>query len=252
MEYTVKALAELAGVTPRTLRWYDREGLLCPAGRTEAGYRLYGPAEVDRLQQILFYRELGLELAAIRAILDDPQFDRQAALQSHLAELEGRRARLDGLILTVKKTLKGADTMSDQEKFEGFKARLIRENEETYGAEARRNYGDGAVDASHAKLAEMTEEEYQAMTALEQDIRDKLEQAVRAGADPAGEVGRDIAAAHRDWLAYTWAAGQYSPEAHRALAAMYTADPRFTGYYDRTVPGCAAFLQAAVEAHIQT
>ena len=63
MEYTVKALADLAGVTPRTLRWYDRIGLLKPLRTTEAGYRLYGPAQLDRLQDILFYRELGLDLA---------------------------------------------------------------------------------------------------------------------------------------------------------------------------------------------
>lgn len=88
MEYTVKALADLAGVTPRTLRWYDRIGLLKPLRTTEAGYRLYGPAQLDRLQDILFYRELGLDLASIRTILDDPAFDRQAALQSHMAELE--------------------------------------------------------------------------------------------------------------------------------------------------------------------
>lgn len=76
MEYTVKALADLAGVTPRTLRWYDRIGLLKPLRTTEAGYRLYGPAQLDRLQDILFYRELGLDLASIRTILDDPAFDR--------------------------------------------------------------------------------------------------------------------------------------------------------------------------------
>ena len=101
MEYTVKALADLAGVTPRTLRWYDRIGLLKPLRTTEAGYRLYGPAQLDRLQDILFYRELGLDLASIRTILDDPAFDRQAALQSHLAELEARRARRAALLLTV-------------------------------------------------------------------------------------------------------------------------------------------------------
>ena len=101
MEYTVKALADLAGGTPRPLRWYDREGLRRPLRTTEAGYRIYGPQEVHRLQGFLCYRELGLELAAIRQILDDPAFGRQAALQSHLRELEARRARLDGLILTV-------------------------------------------------------------------------------------------------------------------------------------------------------
>ena len=106
MEYTVKALAKLAGVTPRTLRWYDREGLLKPLRTTDAGYRIYGPKQVDRLQLILFYRALGLELSAIRSMLDDPRFDRLTALQSHLAELEARRARLDELILTVRKPLR--------------------------------------------------------------------------------------------------------------------------------------------------
>ena len=119
MEYTVKALAELAGVTPRTLRWYDRMGLLKPLRTTEAGYRLYGPPQLDRLQDILFYRELGLDLASIRTILDDPAFDRQAALQSHLAELKARRVRLDALILTVQRTIddaKGGTKMTDTER----------------------------------------------------------------------------------------------------------------------------------------
>ena len=129
MEYTIKQLSDLAGITPRTLRWYDSQGLLKPGRVTEAGYRLYGPAEVDRLQQILFYRALDLPLAEIRTLLERPDFDRQAALQSHLAALEARRAQLDALILTVKQTLKGADTMSDAEKFECFKRNVIKENE---------------------------------------------------------------------------------------------------------------------------
>ena len=89
MEYTVKALAELSGVTPRTLRWYDRLGLLKPGRLTQAGYRLYGPAEVDRLQQILFYRELGLELSAIRRLLDDPAFDREIAFPGTPIKMHG-------------------------------------------------------------------------------------------------------------------------------------------------------------------
>ena len=69
MEYTIKQLSDLAGITPRTLRWYDSQGLLKPGRVTEAGYRLYGPAEVDRLQQILFYRALDLPLPEIRTLL---------------------------------------------------------------------------------------------------------------------------------------------------------------------------------------
>ena len=136
MEYTIKQLADLSGVTPRTLRWYDREGLLRPGRVTEAGYRIYGPKEVDRLQEILFYRELGFSLADIRRLLDDPAYDRQAALQSHLAELKARRARLDGIILTVQKTIaeaKGGCKMSDKEKFEAFKHQVVAKNEARHG-----------------------------------------------------------------------------------------------------------------------
>ena len=84
MEYIVKALAELAGITPRTLRWYDQKGLLKPRRTTGAGYRLYGPREVDRLQDILFYKEMGLGLEAVRELLDAPGFDRLEALQSQI------------------------------------------------------------------------------------------------------------------------------------------------------------------------
>lgn len=177
------------GHHPRTLRWYDSQGLLKPGRVTEAGYRLYGPAEVDRLQQILFYRALDLPLAEIRTLLGRPDFDRQAALQSHLSALEARRAQLDALILTVKQTLKGADTMSDAEKFECFKRNVIKENEALHGAEVRAKYGDAAMEQANARVAGLTREQYWAMTALEEEIRAKLEAAVRAGADPAGEAG---------------------------------------------------------------
>jgi len=88
MEYTVKALAELAGVTPRTLRYYDAIGLLCPRRGRENDYRLYGDGEVDRLQQILLYRDMGLPLEEIRSLLDAPGFDREAALREELAALD--------------------------------------------------------------------------------------------------------------------------------------------------------------------
>ena len=252
MEYTVKALAELAGVTPRTLRWYDQKGLLKPRRATESGYRLYGPEEVDRLQSILFYKELGLELEAVREILDAPGFDRAAALQSHLAALEARRQRLDALILTVEKTIdeaKGGTPMSDREKFEAFKRRAVEANEERYGKEVRERYGDEAAEGSNEKLLSMTKEEHGQWKALEAEILSALAAAVRAGEDPAGAEGRRVAELHRRWLCCTWTA--YTPQAHRGLAELYTADARFTAYYDKEVPGCAAFLRQAVRAYTE-
>ncbi len=245
MEYTVKALAELAGVTPRTLRWYDQKGLLKPRRTTEAGYRIYGPGEVDRLQAILFYKELGLELEAVREILDAPGFDRVAAL-------EARRRRLDALILTVEKTIeeaKGGTQMSDKEKFEAFKRQAVEANEEQYGREIREQYGPEAVEASNARLLSMTEEEHGQWKALEAEILSALAAAVRAGEDPAGPEGRRIAELHRRWLCRAW--DKYTPQAHRGVAELYTADQRFTAYYDQEVPGCAAFLRDAVRAYTE-
>ena len=252
MEYTVKALAELAGVTPRTLRWYDQKGLLRPRRTTEAGYRLYGPEEVDRLQNILFYKELGLGLEAVRELLDAPGFDRLAALQSHLAELEARRERLDALILTVEKTIdeaEGGRPMTDKEKFEAFKRRAVEANEEQYGEEIREKYGPEAVEASNSRILSMTEEEHGQWRALEAEILSALAAALRSGEDPAGPEGRRIAELHRRWLSYTWTA--YTPQAHRGVAELYTADQRFTVYYDKEVPGCAAFLRDAVRAYTE-
>ena len=250
MEYTVKALADLAGVTPRTLRWYDRIRLLKPLRTTEAGYRLYGPAQLDRLQDILFYRELGLDLASIRTILDDPAFDRQAALQSHLTELKDRRARLDELILTVQRTIdniKGGTKMTDQEKFDAFKRRVIAANEAAFGQEIRQKYGDAEADRANACVLALTQEEYTAWKALGDEILQALTAAVQAGAAPAGPEGQRIAQLHRRWLSYSWEA--YTPQAHAGLAELYVSDPRFTAYYDREVPGCAAFLRDAVRAY---
>ena len=250
MEYTVKALADLAGVTPRTLRWYDQTGLLKPLRTTEAGYRLYGPKQLDRLQDILFYRELGLDLASIRTILDDPAFDRQAALQSHLTELKDRRARLDELILTVQRTIdniKGGTKMTDQEKFEAFKRNAVAAMEAAHGAESRQKYGDAEVDRANACVLALTQEEYTAWKALGDEILQALTAAVQAGTAPAGPEGQRIAQLHRRWLSYSWEA--YTPQAHAGLAELYVSDPRFTAYYDREVPGCAAFLRDAVRVY---
>ena len=101
MEYTVNGLARLAGVSVRTLHWYDEIGLLRPARVTEAGYRMYGPDEVDALQSILFYRALGVPLKQIGALMADASAGRLAALQSHRAALLCRRAQLDALLATV-------------------------------------------------------------------------------------------------------------------------------------------------------
>lgn len=247
MEYSIKALADLAGLTPRTLRWYHKEKLLQPSRISEAGYRLYGTAEVDRLQQILFYRELGLELAQIRRILDDPDFDWEEALRGHLIALEERRARLGALIQTVKNTLRGGYSMSDREKFEAFKQDALRENEEKYGEEIRQKYGEEMVEASNQYFLNLSEADHNQMNALDEEIHFRLAASVSRGLEPTGDEGRVIADLHRRWLTITM--GSYSPATHVVLGEMYVADERFKAYYDDMVPGCAAFLRDAIVAY---
>lgn len=252
MEYTVAGLARLAGVSVRTLHWYDQIDLLRPAYVTPAGYRRYGPAEVDALQSILFYRALGLPLKAIAALLSDASADRLAELKRHRAALLAQRAHLDALLATLDKTIQmeeGKTAMTDKEKFEHLREDAIARNEALYGAQAREAYGDGAVDASYAKLRGLSPEQYGAAGALAEEINAALAQAVRAGEAPGGAQGRAIAQMHRRWLEYFWAS--YTPEAHRGAAELYVCDPRFTAYYDggtHGVPGCAAFLRDAVAA----
>lgn len=247
MEYTIQQLSRLSGVTTRALRWYDKLGLLKPSGRTEGGYRLYGPAEVDRLQDILYYRALGVELARVKEILDDPSYDRLAVLRSHLSALEGERERIQGLIDSVRETIRTQERdemMSDEKKFEAFKRQFVEEKERLYGAEAREKYGDAEVDASNARVMGITLEQYQEYEHLSKEILDKLSAAVAAGADPAGEAGKELTELHRRWL--TIMGDKCDVQRHRGIAELYVQDERFTAYYDKDRPGCAQFLRDAV------
>lgn len=250
MEYTIQELADMVGISSRTLRYYDEIGLLYPKGYTQAGYRLYGPEEVDRLQEILFYRELDVSLEVIRELLSMPAHDRLKTLKSHREALLQKRERLDLLIGNVTKTIeseKGMRTMTDQEKFEGLKERIIRENEETYGQEIHKKYGDEKVEDSRKKFQGLSEEQYRKMNALTEELLILLEKAVREGENPAGALGEKIASMHREWLSYTWPS--YSRKAHQGLVEMYVQDERFRAYYDRRIPGCAKFLRDAVKNH---
>ncbi|MFK7694255.1 MerR family transcriptional regulator [Paenibacillus sp. HJGM_3] len=250
MEYTVQKLGLLAGVSTRTLRYYDEIDLLKPARINSSGYRIYGRAEVDRLQQILFYRELGVSLEEIKEIVTSPTFDADRALREHRDKLIEKRLQLDLLIANVDMTLaerEGKKTMSDKQKFEGFKQKLIDDNEKKYGQEIRAKYGDEKVDRANRKVKNMTEKEYSELEQLATDIHTTLAEAFETG-DPAGELAQKAADLHRQWLTFYW--DQYSKEAHAGVAQMYVDDERFKAYYDKDQPGVAEFLRDAV--HIYT
>ncbi|EGW39582.1 MerR family transcriptional regulator [Desulfosporosinus sp. OT] len=246
MEYTVQKLAHMAGVSARTLRYYDEIGILKPARMNSSGYRIYGQAEVNRLQQILFYRELGVSLESIKDIVTAPSFNETQALREHHVKLLEKREQLDVLISNVEKTIaltEGRIKMMDNEKFKGFKQKLVDDNEANYGKEIREKYGNEIVNKSNQKVKGMSQVQYDEVTKLTTEVIETLHAAFETG-DPAGQLAQKAADLHRQWLCYYW--DSYTNEAHAGVAQMYVDDPRFTAYYDKQQPGMAEFLRDAV------
>jgi DNA-binding transcriptional MerR regulator len=246
MEYSINKLGKLAGLSTRTLRYYDEIGLLKPRRISSSGYRIYGGEQVKRLQQIMFYRELGVELCVIKRIIGEPDFEKLKALSGHLEALKQRKELLDALIANVEKTIlseKGEIIMTDKERFEGLKRGMLEENERKYGAEIREKYGKETVDASNKKFMNMTGEQYAEMERLSAEFNETLKAALIQG-DPAGELAQKACELHKRWLMCTW--DSYSKEAHIGLAQMYVDDERFTAYYDKIAPGSAEFLRDAI------
>lgn len=139
MAMKVKELADLVGISVRTLHYYDEIGLLSPEEITDAGYRLYSNDNLEMLQQILFFRELGMPLKEIKQMVNSSSFDKQDALKQHQKMLLEKRSQLDKLIKTVEKSIKhmkGEIQMTNKEKFEGFDF-----SQNPYEDEARKLWG---------------------------------------------------------------------------------------------------------------
>lgn len=232
MEYTIKKLSQLAGVSSRTLRYYDEIGLLKPCRVSSSGYRIYGEKEVDLLQQILLYRSTDIKLEDIKEIIYNKDFDINKSLIEHRERLISRRKQLDLLIQTVEKTIdynKGEIEMSNKEKFEGFKKQALEENEKKYGKEIREKYGEKTIEESNKKWLNMTEEDMKKMQNIEKEMFEALEEVIKTK-DLESEAAKKVYEKHKEWLTFTWPT--YSAEAHIGLAEMYVADEIFAKYYN--------------------
>lgn len=246
--YTIGELADLAGVTRKTLRHYDKIGLLEPQTLSEAGYRLYGEREVDLLQQILFFREMDLPLAEIREIVLAPTYVVTESLSDHLAYLSQERRRIDRLIETVRTTIKaqrGEIEMVDEEKFEAFKQQLIDENEAKFGGEVRAKYGDDQMDEATKRLMGIDHETWGSIEMLTVALHEHLAEATAIG-DTTSPLAKEVFELHQEWLQFYVPENNYSLEMHRNLGEMYVADERFTAYYDAVAPGAAVFLRDVI------
>jgi DNA-binding transcriptional MerR regulator len=247
MRRTVRQVAKASGVSVRALHHYDALGLLKPAEVGSNGYRYYGRAELLRLQQILFYRELDVPLAQIGAILDDPGFDLRAALAAHRAALAAKVDRVARLVRTIDRTLASLEedgTMKDHDMFEGFPAETQAEHErylvERYGPEVQSD-----ITASKARLAALSGDEKRDLVAELAEIEGALAQAMADGAAPDSAEARRLVERHHRWVARSWPQPP-TAESYAGLADLYLDHPEFRARYERLGQGFAEWLAQAM------
>lgn len=244
----IKKLAQLTGVSTRTLRYYDEIGLLVPVKDPQTQYRLYAQEHIDQLQQILFLKEFDLPLEVIKGILHSPNFNQVEALKNHQELLKKKKQRIERLVKLIDRTidsLEGERTMTNEEKFELFKEKLIADNEAQYGEELRVKFNEQSISESYGKMRDLTEAQYRAANELEQNLFERLKEALEIG-EASSSVAAEVAELHKRWLSFYWA--KYTKEAHLGLAQMYRFDERFIAYYDERVGERATFfLVEAIE-----
>ncbi len=244
--YAIGALAELAGVSVRTLHHYDHIGLLVPGARNASGYRVYGEAELLRLQQILLYRELEVPLERIGAIMDSPGHEPAAALLAHRSSIEERRRRLDRLLATIDKTIArlggGDSTMKDEELYEGFDRKEVEAM--TGEAEARWGRTD-AYRQSRERLAKMTKAQWASVKAEGSAVDRACGEAKAGGLRPDSPEAMRLMARK---AAHLRAFYEPTAELFAGLGEMYATDPRFRSNYENITDGLAEWMRDAMAA----
>ena len=249
MSYTVGEVARIAHVSVRTLHHYDEIGLLEPSGRSDAGYRLYDDDDLQRLQQVLLFRELGFDLAHIEEIMDDPGFDRREALLGQRELLETRATQLLAMVGAVDQALRHEEkgtTMSTEDMFEVFGDFDPGEHE----AEAEERWGDSDAYAESARrTSRYTKRDWQRY----KDESDEISGAIAALMDEgvAADDPRAMDAVERARLQIDHWFYPCSRRMHAELGKMYVADPRFTATYEKIRPGMAQYTCDATAANAE-
>jgi DNA-binding transcriptional MerR regulator len=244
--YSIGELAKVAKVSVRTLHHYDEIGLLRPSARSGAGYRVYGPLDLDRLQQILFFRELGIRLEEIQGILADPTFDRKKALIAHRALLVERAERARALVDLVDRTLatiEREDAMKPEDMFDGF-------DPSKYEEEAKQKWGHTEAYAeSKRRTSRYKKEDWQAMGAESGAIVEKFAALAEAGVAPTDARAMDAAEEHRQHITRWFYECTFA--IHAGLGQMYVADPRFAANYESRRAGLAQYICDAIRANTE-
>lgn len=242
MRLTIGALSRLSGVSVRALHHYDQIGLLHPSEVGNAGYRYYDDDAIERLWQILFYRELDFPLRDIAEILSSPGFDRMRVLTEHRALLLQKRERIDQLIDLVSNAMKGVQSME----FKPFDSSKYDEMREQYADEAKARWGNTeAYRESAWRTAKYSEEDFARIQ--EQSAAVFREFAALAGADPADAR---VQALVTRWQALISESYYFcTDEILAGLGQMYVADPRFTENLDQYGAGTAKLMSDAIAVY---
>ena len=247
MSWTVGELARLAGITVRTLHHYDRIGLVRPSERTSAGYRSYDGRDLDRLQQVLVYRELGFPLEEVATLLDDPDADPAAHLRRQHRLLRDRLERTQAMVAAVEKEMEARQmgiSLTPEERFEVFGDWLPEE----YEAEAEERWGDTEAWAqSQRRTRSYSKEDWVRIKAEGDDVERRFAEALRSGVPADSEQAMDLAEEHRQQISRHFY--DCPPEMHAGLGRMYVEDERFTAHYERLAPGLAQYVSTAVQAN---
>ncbi|MFJ6832322.1 MerR family transcriptional regulator [Streptomyces sp. NPDC091209] len=247
MSYSVGQVAGFAGVTVRTLHHYDEIGLLAPGERSQAGHRRYDDADLDRLQQILFYRELGFPLDEVAALLDDPEADPRAHLRRQHDLLTARIEKLQKMAAAVEHAMEARTmgiNLTPEERFEVFGDK----DPEAHAEEAERRWGGTDTYAeSQRRAARYTKDDWKRMQAEVASWGERYDALMEAGERSDGERAMDMAEEHRQHITTWFYVCTY--EIHRGLGDMYVTDERFKEFYDSMRPGLAEHLRDAITAN---
>ncbi len=249
MTYTIGTVAKLAHISVRTLHYYDATGLLSPSSETAAGYRLYDDADLDMLQQVLFFRMLGFPLAVVASIVHDPLFDRRKALQAHREALLERRRQVDALLVAVDRTmqsLNGGTPMDKKEMFDAFDERAFEEYRTKYAAEAKERWGTmDAYAESRKRTSKYTKEDWARIKEEWNQIEAGMAALMdRSPSDP--QVQDVVRRKHEYFNRYFYTCPL---DVFAGLSEMWVSDARFTATYDKIKPGLAQFWHDAVQVY---
>jgi DNA-binding transcriptional MerR regulator len=232
-------------VTIRALHHYDEIGLLSPSERSDAGYRLYSRADLERLQEILGWRALGFELAEIRELLAEPRHDRIGALRAQLELVTAERARLAAVAAMLDDALKAHDTATVIREAAMFKG---MHNAHQQQAQERWGHTE-AYKESQRRTARYGKDEWREIHAQARANEARLVELMQAGQPAEGKAARAAAEElrlHIDRWFYPC-----SHEMHRNLGEMYVGDPRFRDHCDARAPGLAQYIRDAIVANAE-